>query len=505
MNFWKWLFPFIFLTLTNFVVIVDSLYPSPYFLYQCLNNGNYTTNSTYHTNLNGLLSSVSSNIDRNGFYYSTAGQYSNRVNAIALCRGDVQLDKCRSCVYYAALFLSQLCPYQKQAILSDLHCMVRYSNDSIFRTLAIRPYFQEREAESVMSTDQFNQDLRTLFDSLRSRAAYGGPLKKFAAANRTAPAFQTIYGLVQCTPDLTSQDCSNCLLQAAKLMSECCNGAKGVKIHTPSCCLRYRTNPFYNNSMVEEPPRMIPKPPAGKNANTTRTIIIIIVPIVLGLILVICVGIFLRMRQKRKQEEKLGTDNEKCSQYDFGTIRAATDNFSDANKLGQGGFGIVYKGELPNGKEIAVKRIGGTPGYMAPEYAMHGHFSVKSAVFSFGVLVLEIITGQKINSSYHNGNPIRSLLNFAWKNWHERTTTNIIDPALRAASSSLQDIVRSLRCLQISLLCVQENAADRPTMAMLVLMLSNFSLTLPAPSQPAFYESSSHISSSTIYHTNDAL
>lgn len=48
---------------------------------------------------------------------------------------------------------------------------------------------------------------------------------------------------------------------------------------------------------------------------------------------------------------------------------------------------------------------------MALEYAMRGHFSVKSDVFSFGVLVLEIITGQRINS-YQNGNRVKSLLNF---------------------------------------------------------------------------------------------
>ncbi|CAA3019534.1 Hypothetical predicted protein [Olea europaea subsp. europaea] len=198
MSFWKWLIPFIFLILTNLVVIVNSQYLSPYFRHQCLHNGNYTTNSTYHTNLNSFPSSVSSNIDINGFYYSSVGENPDRFNAIALCRGDIQLDKCRSCVYNAARSILQLCPYQKQAILSDLHCMVRYSNNSIFRTLAIRPYFQAREDENVTNRDQFNQELRTLLDSLRSQAAHGGPLKKFAAAKRTAPNFQTIYGLVQC-------------------------------------------------------------------------------------------------------------------------------------------------------------------------------------------------------------------------------------------------------------------------------------------------------------------
>ncbi|MQM18878.1 hypothetical protein Taro_051875 [Colocasia esculenta] len=43
--------------------------------------------------------------------------------------------------------------------------------------------------------------------------------------------------------------------------------------------------------------------------------------------------------------------------FDLSTLRAATASFSDQNKLGQGGFGSVYKGILPNGREIAVKRL----------------------------------------------------------------------------------------------------------------------------------------------------
>ncbi|KAL2484043.1 Cysteine-rich receptor-like protein kinase 11 [Forsythia ovata] len=67
------------------------------------------------------------------------------------------------------------------------------------------------------------------------------------------------------------------------------------------------------------------------------------------------------MRKKHKPKEKLETDIEisivESLHYDFGTIRAATDNFFDANKLGKGGFGIVHKGKLPSGKEIAVKML----------------------------------------------------------------------------------------------------------------------------------------------------
>ncbi|KAK3024971.1 hypothetical protein RJ639_042778 [Escallonia herrerae] len=72
----------------------------------------------------------------------------------------------------------------------------------------------------------------------------------------------------------------------------------------------------------------------------------------------------------------------------------------------------------------------------------------------------------------------------AWKNWREGMGSNLIDPALRAESGSIREIIR---CVHIGLLCVQENVASRPTMASVVLMLNSFSLTLPVPSEPAFF------------------
>ncbi|KAL4628734.1 hypothetical protein ACB092_05G260400 [Castanea dentata] len=128
-----------------------------------------------------------------------------------------------------------------------------------------------------------------------------------------------------------------------------------------------------------------------------------------------------------------------------------------------------------------TSRIVGTYGYMAPEYAMHGQFSVKSDVFSFGVLVLEIVSGQR-NNCFRNGENVEDLLSYAWKNWREGTASHIIDPTLRHSS-----ITEIMRCIHIGILCVQESVTDRPTMAMIVLMLNSYSITLPIPSQPAFF------------------
>ncbi|BBH05689.1 cysteine-rich RECEPTOR-like protein kinase 6 [Prunus dulcis] len=119
--------------------------------------------------------------------------------------------------------------------------------------------------------------------------------------------------------------------------------------------------------------------------------------------------------------------------------------------------------------------------YMAPEYVMHGQFYVKSVVYSFGVLILEIVSGQK-NSCFRCGENEGDLLSDAWKSWREGTASNLIDPTLRTGSRS-----EIMRCIHIGLLCVQENVADRPTMASVIVMLNSYSLSLPVPSQPAFF------------------
>ncbi|XP_022886512.1 putative receptor-like protein kinase At4g00960 [Olea europaea var. sylvestris] len=628
----KWLPNFILLIcLINLVVSVKSEFPTTiHFNYKCLDNGNYTSSSTYKTNLDTLLSTVSPNIDNNGFYNASTGENSDRVNVIALCRADLQPYQCHDYVKNATVEILKKCPNQKQAFLWHEFCMVRYSNETIFRTPAYDPFDFGYSEEKVTNLDKFYQELNILLDSLRNQTAYNSSPKKFAAASRVNRDYETTYAFEQCTPDITPKECDDCLKKSLLRIRECCDEAGGVRILRPSCYLRFETDfPFYNETMVEilqttaspmPPPSLSPpQPPPGKDDNTTRNVIIVIVPIVVCLILGLCIGIILRTKKTRKPLEKIETDNETSTieslQYDFSTIRAATENFSDANKLGQGGFGGVYKGKMPKGIEIAVKRLSrdlgqgdlefknevllltrlqhrnlvrllgfsvegserlliyewvqngsldrfifdpnmhpyldwgkryiiiggvakgllylhedsrlqiihrdlkasnvlldgemkpkisdfgmarlfvpeetqhstsrivGTYGYMAPEYVMHGQFSVKSDVFSFGVLVLEIICGQKTNN-FRNRESMDDLLSCVWKNWHEGTAANIIDPVLRASLNSLRDI---LRCIHIGLLCVQENSTNRPTMASVVLMLSSSSLTLSVPLQPAFF------------------
>ncbi|CAD6256426.1 unnamed protein product [Miscanthus lutarioriparius] len=129
-----------------------------------------------------------------------------------------------------------------------------------------------------------------------------------------------------------------------------------------------------------------------------------------------------------------------------------------------------------------TRRIVGTYGYMAPEYASEGLFSVKSDVFIFGVLILEIISGKRA-SSFHGYGDFINILGHAWQLWKEGLWLELVDTSLVSDVHALEIV----RCINIALLCVQEHAADRPTMSHVVSMLSSDSMTLPEPKHPAFF------------------
>ncbi|KAJ4828226.1 hypothetical protein Tsubulata_513111 [Turnera subulata] len=346
---------------------------------------------------------------------------------------------------------------------------------------------------------------------------------------------------------------------------------------------------------------------------------VLVISLAVPFILVLCCLSWC-MKRKRIDRSKDEFD-EGLPCLDVHAISAATDNFSFSNKLGEGGFGSVYKGQLANGQEIAVKRLSatsrqgveefknevrlisklqhknlvrlygcyihgeekmliyeflpnrslnffifdetrrstldwskrfeiilgiargllylhqdsrlkiihrdlkasnvlldaamnpkisdfgmakifgedqtedktsrvmGTYGYMSPEYATHGRYSTKSDVFSYGVLMLEIISGRR-NNDYVDEGPAMNLISHVWELWREGTPLDVVDPLLGQAFPT-QEV---LKCIQVGLLCVQENPADRPTMSATLSMLGN-ETALSSPRKPAFILETRHSNS----------
>ncbi|KAK9064216.1 hypothetical protein SSX86_015596 [Deinandra increscens subsp. villosa] len=384
----------------------------------------------------------------------------------------------------------------------------------------------------------------------------------------------------------------------------------------------------------------------GASENDSNNNVVIIVSVTVGIVIMILLILICIWKKKIQRSNnsiiaRKETDELELSFFDFTTLVIATDNFSSTNKLGQGGFGCVYKGVIMEGQVVAVKRLSttstqgieefknevrviaklqhrnlvrllgccieveekllvyeymdnksldmflfdkersarldwqkrsdiifgiargilylhqdsrlriihrdlkasnilldkemnpkisdfgmarifggdqieaktkkvvGTYGYMSPEYAMDGRFSMKSDVFSFGVLVLEIVSGKK-NREFYNACNQLNLIEQIWNLWKEGNALELIDESIRNEFS--KDEV--LTCIQIGLLCVQQHAEDRPSMSKVLLMLSSGGINLPQPKYPRFnigkrgFErglSSKHDESSSLNELTDTI
>ncbi|KAM6585134.1 hypothetical protein CsatB_012136 [Cannabis sativa] len=610
----------------------------PTYLYHiCPNTTTFTPNSTYQTNLNNLLSSLSSNATTSEFHSVTAGKGSSSpIYGNFLCRGDVNATVCRDCVTFAVKDIVKLCPVEKETIIWYDECQLHYSNKSFFGTLSNSPggaYLVN--TGDITDLYEFNQLVNATTEVAAIEAAKGvGGEKKYATKDANFNGFQRLYTLAQCTPDLNASSCRTCLTMALGELPTCCSGKIGGRVLLPSCNFRYELYPFYTQNATTPPPAATPLPPPpgpspsppppgfissskGNGKVSARTIVVIVVPIVVALLLFILGFCFLTKRAKKKHTLAEGRDDittPDSLQFDLATIEAATNKFSADYKLGEGGFGEVYKGTLPNGQQVAVKRLSkgsgqgaiefknevvvlaklehrnlvrllgfclegqekllvyeflpnksldsflfdaerqeeltwairykiiagiargilylhedsqlriihrdlkasnilldadmnakisdfgmarmfdvdqtrantnrivGTYGYMSPEYAMHGQFSIRSDVYSFGVLILEIISGKK-NSSFYQTDYAEDLLSYAWKLWKEGNPLKLLDPSLEHTYSDNEVV----RCINIGLLCVQEDPEERPTLKTIVLMFNSCSITLAAPNRPAFY------------------
>ncbi|XP_057967666.1 cysteine-rich receptor-like protein kinase 10 [Malania oleifera] len=131
--------------------------------------------------------------------------------------------------------------------------------------------------------------------------------------------------------------------------------------------------------------------------------------------------------------------------------------------------------------EANTGRIVGTYGYVPPEYVKRGIYFTKYDIYSFGVLLLLIISGKRNACSYGLFKNM-NLLEYAYELWKDGNGMAVMDPSLDDSTSSC----KLLKCLQVALLCVQEKGKDRPSMSEVYSMLKNETAAINTPRRPAF-------------------
>ncbi|CAN6349329.1 unnamed protein product [Urochloa humidicola] len=522
----------------------------------------------------------------------------------------------------------------------DDPCILRYADwDFLANATDNRGGFLAFSFDNVSSSEAaaFDAASGRLVNATADYAA-ADPVRRFGTGEMAFydQNYPRIYSLAQCTPDMAAADCRTCIGRAYRRIAPTYFGGKhGGRFFGVRCSFRFETYQFFSGRALLQlpgppgpppPPAVNATPPAvgqGRRRNRTGLVLAIALPVAAAL-LALTVACFCFWRRRtavaQKDSEKPYSTNPDEIQsidpllLDLSTLRAATDNFAQSNKLGEGGFGAVYKGILSDGQEIAVKRlslgsrqgieelktelvlvaklqhknlvrligvcfeedeklivyeympnrsldtilfdsqrskeldwgkrlkivngvarglqylheesqlkivhrdlkpsnvlldsdynpkisdfglaklfdmdqsqgvtshIAGTYGYMAPEYAMHGQYSAKSDVFSLGVLILEMVTGRKSNT-FDDSEQSVDLLSLVWEHWTTGTIAELLDPFLlgrRAPQNQMSKLIN------VGLLCVQDNPADRPMMSSVNVMLSSDTVSLQVPSKPTF-------------------
>ncbi|CAM8887582.1 unnamed protein product [Rhodiola kirilowii] len=216
------------------------------YLYHICEEGIFTSGSNYQINVNILLfRQFYENSATHFFYNATVGEIPDQVHGLYLCRGDISGPDCKYCVDRAAQeVLIRRCRRRKNAMIWFEGCFIRYANSSFISKM-------DTESEHYIWSDKtvseplnaFDQAVTNMLRNLTGSATYN-PSKPNYAATEVRLNSLTLYGYVQCTPDVLGLDCRSCLEKPVSSMFTRVQGKKWLQYLSPSCNLRYDIHPF---------------------------------------------------------------------------------------------------------------------------------------------------------------------------------------------------------------------------------------------------------------------
>ncbi|KAK4258891.1 hypothetical protein QN277_005288 [Acacia crassicarpa] len=242
----------------------------------CTDSIKYQPNSTFQFNLNLLLSSLSSNATQGSHFFRT--RLSVVINGLFLCRGDTLTTTCSDCVSAASREIKRRCPVQKEAIIWYDVCMLRYSNQSPNNIVPSTEISNTKNVDPK-NKERFNEILAGMLNSLAAKAV-NSQKDKFETDEVNFARTEKLFGLVQCTPDLTVFDCNMCLKSAIASVPNCCDGKLGATVLLPACNIRYELFPFFNTTPSSNPPAIQTRPSGRSNFSVILGFVIPIVAVV---------------------------------------------------------------------------------------------------------------------------------------------------------------------------------------------------------------------------------
>ncbi|XP_043687385.1 cysteine-rich repeat secretory protein 38-like [Telopea speciosissima] len=221
----------------------------------CTIKTNYTGNRTFHDNLKNLFDSLSSNassLSVSGFYNTSVGNVPDRVYGLFLCLGFVSQDKCKTCVDDAIQDIQRRCPNNKQASVWEEYCLLRYSDRNFFGKMDDSAPLNQTNPLNITDPHKYSQAVKEMMGELSIRVSNSARL--YAVTENNYSESEKLYGLVQCTMDLSNIGCQRCLQIAIGELPDCCYNPLGARLMSRSCYLRYELYNFYEGAIGHKSP-----------------------------------------------------------------------------------------------------------------------------------------------------------------------------------------------------------------------------------------------------------
>ncbi|GMP30280.1 hypothetical protein CsSME_00005017 [Camellia sinensis var. sinensis] len=285
----------------------------------------------------------------NKFATGEDGETPNRIFVLGQCMDDLSLDDCDKCFSKISSRLIGCFPFTAGRVFLD-GCFMRFDNYSFYEEIASEIYDVQRcsDTDAAANSKEYAFSAMVLIDNLVEKA----PMNKGFADEETKTNGISVYGMASCWKSLDSEQCNKCLINASDSASLCLPSEEGRALNT-GCFLRYSSYAFSN------------KP----TALITRDAILLYMVYTLGAVgtclMAVFIGFFVgkiifKKRLNRQFEEQgLEIDSlaTMCLRFKYSTLQKATEDFKESHKIGQGGYGEVFKGALADGREIAIKRL----------------------------------------------------------------------------------------------------------------------------------------------------
>ncbi|KAH7846552.1 hypothetical protein Vadar_015323 [Vaccinium darrowii] len=434
------------------------------------------------------------------FAMRKGGEYPNQIYVLSQCTNDISGEDCDHCFSQASSILVDCLPFTSGRIFLK-QCILRFDNYTFFHETTSKSFDQQTCSNITLGGASKHKHYTDAATTLINELVEKAPKKRGYAEGKSEPGDgSSVYGEVGCLKTLDANRCATCLANASVTALNCIPSEEGMALNA-GCFVRFFLQPPSDRDML------------FKVADYA-------IGIAFCLAVVFLTGILLgKLIYKRKQnhEQKMEALERNTlvtisMRFKYSTLQKATDDFSESHKIGQGGYGEVYKfsGQWCTGAYLAVWLVVGclvnyrpgvskcqqelalehpfaavrdsflTPGYMAPEYLAQGRLTEKVDIYSYGVLVLEIVGGVQ-NNKYHSEDILSTLVTTTWKHFQQKKAGEIIDTSI-----AIEDVNEVLRIIQIGLLCTQASPLLRPDVGDVVKWLEHKDLELPNPSKPPF-------------------